>query len=129
MLFLIPRDVSSQNDTSKITSSYFVGKWAFGYRDTIKKHVFAIKSWQYIFYKDGTYKENRKPFEGTKPRRYARGTWEYKNGKLIMDQNDTKITKSSPQTLDIVIIDHKLFWELGDEGPGVPVYMFYKKRK
>ena len=45
-----------------------------------------------------------------------------------MDEKDYKVTNLAPETFEIIIINKKLFWDIGEESPGKKVYMFYKKR-
>jgi hypothetical protein len=112
-----------------LTRSDIVGKWVFGYRDTIQVKVHSLKLWHYKFYEDGTYKENRRPiFARGYYGRYAKGTWKFVDGKLIMDEKDYKVINLAPETFEIIIINKKLFWDIGEESPGEKVYMFYKKR-
>lgn len=111
------------------TRSDIVGKWVFGYRDTIKTKVHCLNFWEYKFYKDGTYKENRRPYLTVNTfGRHIKGTWQYLDGKLILDENDYKVTNQPPVTIEIVVINRNLFWVIGEESVGEKVYMFYKKR-
>ncbi|MBA4241267.1 MAG: hypothetical protein C0448_11105 [Sphingobacteriaceae bacterium] len=113
-----------------MTRSDIFGKWVFGYRDTIQSKVHSLKLWHYKFYEDGTYKEYRRPFFASRTYygRYPKGTWDFVDGKLIMDEKDYKVTNLAPETFEIIIINKKLFWDIGEESPGKKVYMFYKKR-
>jgi hypothetical protein len=113
-----------------LTRSDIIGKWVFGYRDTIHAKVHSLKLWHYKFYSDGTYKENRRPFFASRTYygRNPKGTWDFVDGKLIMDEKDYKVTNIGPQTLEIIVINRKLFYDIGEESVGEKVYMFYKKR-
>jgi hypothetical protein len=113
-----------------LTRSDIIGKWVFGYRDTIHAKVHSLKLWHYKFYSDGTYKENRRPFFASRTYycRNPKGTWDFVDGKLIMDEKDYKVTNIGPQTLEIIVINKKLFYDIGEESVGEKVYMFYKKR-